>query len=411
MRAQAIARFAGVGFPSTHQEEWRFTDVAPLAREPFTAVTSPGRVSAQDVRGFLGGESSLRLGFVDGVFAAALSATSGLPAGVRRESLAGALERDGDLLARHLGRHAPIERNPFTALSTAFMRDGALVYVPRGVALEEPVYLLFVTTGAAEGRVMHPRNLIVLDREAAATVVETHLALEPSRHFTNAVTEAVVEEGARGRYYRVQREGDEAFHMATTQSHQGRDSAFTSLSVAFGAGLSRHDVGGLLDGTGGHLTLNGLSVLGGQQHVDYHTTVDHAQPHCDSREVFNGIYRDHARGVFNGRILVRPGAQQTDSKQTNNNVLLSRDARADSQPQLEIYADDVKCTHGSTVGPMDPATVFYLRSRGLDAAAAQALLTYGFGADILGRIAAPEVRRRLDAAVRRWMGGDGEAAA
>jgi len=400
LREQAIERFASVGFPSTHEEAWRFTDVAPLAREPFAPVSAPGRVSTQDVRGFLGGESSLRLVFVDGMFAPDLSATSGASAGVRLESLAGALDRDGDLLAAHLGRHAPVERNPFTALSTAFMRDGALVYVPRGVALEEPVYLLFVTTAAAEGRMIHPRNLIVLDREAAATVVETHVALEPSHHFTNAVTETVMGDGARGRYYRVQRESGGAFHMATSQSHQGRDSTFTSLSVAFGAGLSRHDVGGVLGGTGGQLILNGLSVLTGRQHVDYHTTIDHSQPHCESHELFNGIFGDHARGVFTGRIVVRPGAQQTDSKQTNNNVLLSRDARADSQPQLEIYADDVKCTHGATIGPLDPNALFYLRARGVPAAEARHLLTYGFAADVLSKVDLSDVRDRLDRLVR-----------
>lgn len=400
LREQAIERFAGVGFPSTHQEEWRFTDVAPLAGEPFTPVASPGRASPQDVRGLLGGEAPLRLVFVDGVFAAGLSAKAGLPGGVRLESLAAALDRNGDLLATHLGRHAPLAGNPFTALSTAFMRDGALLYVPRGIELEEPVYLLFVTTAAAAGRVMHPRNLVVVDREAGATVVETHVALEPSRHFTNTVTEVVLGDGARGRYYRIQREDDGAFHMAASQSHQGRDSGFASLSVAFGAGLSRHDVGATLDGPGGQLALNGLSLLGGRQHVDYHTTIDHASPNCESRELFNGIFREQARGVFNGRILVRPGAQQTDSKQTNNNVLLSRDARADSQPQLEIYADDVKCTHGATIGPLDPNALFYLQARGVPGAEARHLLTYGFAADVLSHVDLPDVRDRLDRLVQ-----------
>jgi Fe-S cluster assembly protein SufD len=400
LRQQAIERFADVGFPNTRQEEWRFTDVAPLAREPFSPVGSQGRASAKHVRDLLGGEAPLRLVFVDGLFARALSETARAPAGVRLESLAAALDRDGDLLAAHLGRHAPVARNPFTALSTAFMRDGALVYVPRGVAVEQPIALLFVTTSAAEGRVIYPRNLVVVDAEADATVLETHVALQPSHHFTNAVTEVVLGDGARGRYYRLQRENDGAFHMATSQSHQGQDSTFASLSVAFGAALSRHDVGGVLDGTGGHLALNGLSVLAGRQHVDYHTTIDHARPHCESRELFNGIFRDHARGVFSGRIVVRPGAQQTDSKQTNNNVLLSRDARADSQPQLEIYADDVKCTHGATIGPLDPHALFYLRARGVPADEARQLLTYGFAADVVTRVDRPEVRERLDRLVR-----------
>jgi Fe-S cluster assembly protein SufD len=220
----------------------------------------------------------------------------------------------------------------------------------------------------------------------------------------NAVTEVVLEDGAHLELCREQREGPQSYHIATTQSHQGRDSRFVFTSVALGATLSRHDINAVLDGSGAYLILNGLSVLGQQQHVDYHTTIVHAQPHCESHEYFNGIFDGESHGVFNGRIIVRPGAQRTDSKQTNNNLLLSDKARADSQPQLEIYADDVKCTHGSTVGPLDPTALFYLRSRGLDAAAARGLLTYGFGAEILDRITIPGVRERLDRVIRDRLG-------
>jgi Fe-S cluster assembly protein SufD len=240
---------------------------------------------------------------------------------------------------------------------------------------------------------------VVVEKSGRAVVEEVYLALADARYWTNAVTELVVGDGARLDHSRFQREGQSAFHIATTQSRQGRDSVLESCSVAFGGGLARHDIGALLDGSGASLTLNGLSVLKGRQHVDHHTVIDHAQPHCESHELFNGIFDDQSRGIFNGRIVVRPGAQRTDSKQTNNNLLLSAEARADSQPQLEIYADDVKCTHGATLGPLDDASMFYLRSRGIDVAAARRLLTYGFGADIVNRIRTPSIRQDLDRAL------------
>jgi Fe-S cluster assembly protein SufD len=251
----------------------------------------------------------------------------------------------------------------------------------------------------------HPRTLVVVERGARAVVQETYLTRDSGGGaFTNAVTELVVGDGGRLDHARLQREDKSAYHVATTQSHQGRDSVLESCSVAFGAGLARHDLGAVLGGSGAFLTLNGLSVLDGKQHVDCHTIIDHAQPHCESHEVFNGVFDDHARGIFNGRIVVRPGAQRTDSKQTNNNLLLSADARADSQPQLEIYADDVKCTHGATLGPLDDASMFYLQSRGIDAAAARRMLTYGFGADIVERISNEPVRRQFDLALAERLG-------
>jgi Fe-S cluster assembly protein SufD len=401
LRQAGIERFAAVGFPTTRQEEWRFTDIAPLIQTPFTLPASrKPRVSGEAVENILGGSAGVRLVFVDGAFRSELSVVKDLPSGVKVGSLGDALRQDGGLLAGHLGKYAGIDRNPFTALSAAFLRDGAFVHVARGVSVERPIYLVFLASRAAQGHIIHPRNLVVLEREAQAAVVEMYATLDDAQHLTNAVTEFVLEEGARGAHVRIQREGTNAFHMATSQSHQRKDSRFSSCSLAFGAGLSRHDINAVLDGTGAELLLNGLSVLAGGQHVDYHTTIDHAQPHCESHELFNGILADHARGVFNGRIIVRPGAQQTDSKQSNNNVLLSETARADSQPQLEIYADDVKCTHGATIGPLDPNALFYLKTRGVGAGAAAQLLTYGFAADVVSRIGVPEVRERLDRLVR-----------
>ena len=376
LREKGAARFAEVGFPTTRQEAWRFTDVRAIAGTSYGKGVSRWSIDANGAPGLVVGD----------------------------------LSRAGDIAREHLGRYADLSGNPFTALATAFLEDVQVVSVPARTEVTNPIRLShrLEGTGAVMGT---PRVLIVLGDQARATVIETHDDSGAGASLANSVTEIVLGNGAMLDYVRVQREGTAATHIATTQSHQGRDSVLRSTSIALGAGLSRHDLGAVLAGTGASLTLNGLSVLGGRQHVDYHTTIDHAQPHCESHELFNGVFDQQARGVFNGRIIVRPGAQRTDSKQTNNNLLLSGEARADSQPQLEIYADDVKCTHGATLGPLDRAALFYLRSRGLSAQTAKSLLTYGFAADILTRIANADVRDDLDRAIRGRLGVETLAAA
>ena len=377
LRAGAIARFAEVGFPTTHQEAWRFTSLKQIAETPFA-------------------RGAMRWNHQSGT----------LPAGVRVSSLRVA----GDIAQAHLGKYAETSANAMTALATAFLDDGMVVYVPARTVVPDPIRVA-ASLVAEKGRPMAPaRLLIVLGDEAEATVVESYEDGGSATSFTNAVTEIVLGDGARLDHVRVQREGAGAYHIATTQSHQGRDSVLRSTSIALGGLLSRHDIGAVLAGTGASLILNGLSVLSGHQHVDHHTTIDHARPHCESHELFNGIFDQQSRGVFNGRIIVRPGAQRTDSKQTNNSLLLSEEARADSQPQLEIYADDVKCTHGATLGPLDATALFYLRSRGLGPLEARNLLTYGFGADVLSRIPVSVVREELDGVLRTRL-GMGERAA
>jgi len=267
--------------------------------------------------------------------------------------------------------------------------------------------VVFLSTGRAlsDGPIVsHPRSLVVVEQGARAAVVETYAGLSDGVYWSNAVTEVAVGEGARVEVYRVQQEGPRGLQIATTHSRQERDSYLGLHVLTLGAALARHDINAVLDGPGAELILNGLYLLSGGQHADHHTVIDHAQPHCASHEFFNGVLAERAHGVFNGRIIVRPGAQRTDSKQTNNNLLLSTEARADSQPQLEIYADDVKCTHGSTVGPIDQTQLYYLRSRGLSPEAARSILTYGFGAEILDRMQHPDVRERLDRLVRARLG-------
>lgn len=405
LRQSGIGRFGALGFPTMKQEAWRFTSVASLTASKFELappIPDPRYPGPGDIQPFLLGDAAPhRLVFVNGHFSSSLSDTAGLPPGVQVTNLAAAVASDA-LAREHLGKYVGYGERPFAALNTAFIRDGALVHVPAGVTVDEPIQLLFLTVARGETRIVtHPRTLIVVERQARAAIVETYAGLQDGVYWTNAVTEIAVADGGRVDCYRVQREGPRAYHVAVTEAHQGRDSSVNLHAVAFGATLARHDIAGVLEGTGGSLILNGLYLLGKEQHADHHTTIDHAAPHCESHEYFNGVLDGRSRGVFTGRIIVRPGAQKTDSKQTNNNLLLSTDAHADSQPQLEIYADDVKCTHGSTVGPLDPRALFYLRSRGLDEAHARRLMTYGFAADILGRMEIPALRSQLDEVVRR----------
>jgi Fe-S cluster assembly protein SufD len=372
MRERAIARFAEVGFPTTRLEQWRFTNVQPISETPFELQRAGWEIDP-------------------------------VPAGVSVSTLSSAAATDPDFLRAHLGRYADVATSPFTALSTAFLADGVVIRVAARTVVSDPIRLRWRIPRAVRP-MTHPRLLIVVEREAQAKIVEAYEGEAEGVSLTNSVTEVVLEEGAQLDLCREQREGAHSNHVAASHFHQARDSRLVFTTVALGAGLVRHDIHAVLDGSGAYLILNGLSVLGGHQHVDHHTTIEHAKPHCESHEYFNGVFDGESRGVFNGRIIVRPGAQRTDSKQTNNNLLLSHSARADSQPQLEIYADDVKCTHGSTVGPLDPTALFYLRSRGLGAEEARGLLTYGFGAEILDRIAVPGARERLDSEIRTRLG-------
>lgn len=402
LRGGAIERFQSLGFPNMKQEAWRFTSVAPIAEGSFELAKPPVRVpQLEDIRPFLLFEAGYRLVFVDGFFQPSLST----PFFDDIQNLAHVVTHRQDLVRQHLGKYAATQDRPFSALNTAFVSDGAFVHVPAKTTIAEPIQLLFLSTGG-KPVVTHPRNLVVLEREARASIVETYASSseDGSPYWTNSVTEIVVGDGARVDYHRVQRESPRAYHVATTQTRQGRDSTLNVHAVAFGGALARHDIGSVMAGPGGKLILNGLYLLAGEQHADHHTTIDHAADHCESHEYFNGVLDGKSRGVFTGRIIVRPGAQKTDSKQTNNNLLLSADAHADSQPQLEIYADDVKCTHGSTVGPLDPRALFYLRSRGVGEHEARQLLTYGFAAEILGRMEVASLRAQLDAIVRGRLG-------
>ena len=395
LRRMAIERFATLGFPTLQQEAWRQTNVGAIAQGAF--VRPGGAEPAVDFSRLepLAEGAAARLVFVNGRLSARLSSLGELPAGVIVASLAEALERAPDKVEPWLGQHARFDDHPFVALNTAFLRDGALVWVPRGVVVDKPIHLMFVSTASGgEPIVTFPRNLFVAGENSQVTLVETYVG--EGAYFTCPVTELVAGPASVVDHYKVQLESREAFHVATFQIEAERSCAPSSHSISIGGALVRNDVNAVLDGEGIDCTLNGLYLGEGRQVIDNHMRVEHAKPHCSSHELYKGVLDGAARSVFSGLIHVHPGAQKTDAKQSNRNLLLSANAIANSNPQLEIFADDVKCTHGSTVGQLDADAIFYLRSRGIGQEAARSLLTYAFASDIVERIKVEPVRRDLE---------------
>ncbi|HEX9820133.1 MAG TPA: Fe-S cluster assembly protein SufD [Methylomirabilota bacterium] len=396
LRRRAIDRFGGRGFPTTRDEDWRYTNLAALTTMPFQpAAPSPDGVPAGALeRLALAGAEWPRLVFVDGHYSPKLSTARPLPGDGRVGSLAEAMITDGDLVGLHLGRHVGWDGNVFAALSTAFIQDGAFVCLPAEARGATPIELVFLAT--TPGVVAQPRTLIVAGRHSRLTVVERYVGLTDEAYFTNAVTEVVAGPGATVDHYVLQEQGAEAFHVATLHAALERDSAFATCGATFGARLARTTLTLAFAGEEARGAVNGLYVVGGRQHVDHHVTVDHAVARCASQQLFKGVLDGTARAVFNGRIVVRPDAQKTDAIQTNKHLLLSDGVEVDSKPQLEIFADDVKCTHGAAEGQLAPEALFYLRSRGLEEATARALLTYGFAREVLERVTVEPLRGYLD---------------
>jgi Fe-S cluster assembly protein SufD len=404
LRRTAIERFAERGLPTTRDEEWKYTSIGPIAATTFDlrGDGADEELTGETIAPFCVSPGWTRLVFVNGRYFAKLSTLRSLPRGVRVESLGDTLVADAEMLRPHLIASASAgAADAFAALNTAFWRDGVFVYVPAGVTVAEPVHLLFVATvpGAARAgpaRVDHPRSLIVLEPESRAALVESYVTLAGDASLTNAIADIIVGAGASLDHCRIQLEGQGAFHVGRTQVRQARSSRVASCSVTFGGRLVRNDVHVNLGAEAASCTLSGLFVIGGRQHVDTHTVVDHAAPRATSRQLYKGILDGRARGVFNGRVIVRPGANGTDAHQTNKNLLLSDEVEVDSKPQLEIFADDVKCSHGAADGQVAADAIFYLKSRGLDEAAARALLTFGFASEVLGRIHVEPVRRWIE---------------
>jgi Fe-S cluster assembly protein SufD len=400
MRREAMQRFGAFGFPTPKNEDWHFTSPAPIAEAKLEPMRAPsGTVTRADLAPLLFDRTDWpTLVFVNGHYISSLSTSNGLPSGVRVMSLATALREEPTLVEKYLGQVAKSDTQAlvFTALNTAFARDGAVIHVAQGTELEQPIHLLVVTDEAGTGGVAYPRNLVVLEPNARATVIEQYVSLGGDRYLTNSVTETVIGDGATLRHYRLQRESEQAFHVGHVEARQGRDSHLVSFSFATGAELARINIHTTLSGEGCGATLNGLYMLGGVQTCDHQTRIEHAAPNTYSRELYKGILDGSSHGVFNGKVYVQPEAQKTDGKQTNNTLLLSERARIDTKPQLEIFADDVKCTHGATVGRLDAMAAFYLRSRGITAERTRRLLTYAFAAEVLETIELDALREGLE---------------
>lgn len=402
LRKAAMTRFAEMGFPTTNDEDWRFTNVAPIVKLPFRPVFAYSRgdlnAAALDRYSFAGLKGS-RLVFVDGHFSEELSSIQPQKDGIKISSLAVALNSDSELVEKHLARYAQTDKNAFTDLNTAFFQDGAFIYVPAGQEVPGPVHLLFVSTATEPGATTHPRNLIIAEKNSKLTVIESFVSAADAPYFTNAVIELVVGENAVVEHCKFQDEAPSAYHIAAIHAHLGRSCNFIAHSIATGAKLSRNSITTSLADEGVECVLNGLYLTRDEQLADHHMVVEHARPHCNSHEYYNGILDGRSKGVFHGRILVRPNAQKTDAKQTNKNLLLSDDATIDTKPQLEIYADDVKCTHGATVGQLNDESIFYLRARGIGLETARRMLIHAFAGEIIDRIRYAPAREEMDKVV------------
>jgi Fe-S cluster assembly protein SufD len=399
LRKAGLASFADQGFPTLHDEDWRYTNVAEIARLPFNPVAAPvidSEVTEIARKAEFADVAGHRLVFVDGHYAPELSAVGKSLRGVTIQNLGTALEQDASLLEKYLGRYAKTEGNAFAALNQAFFGDGLFVHVAQGVTVPDPIQILFISSGRQEGATVQPRNLIVAEANSQLTVIEKYLHCGNATYFTNAVSELIAGDNAFVEWVKLQDESPEAFHVATVQGQFGRASRANVHSFALGAKLSRNNIRAKLNGEGLECVLNGLYLTRGEQVADHHMIVEHAQPHCASHEYFNGILDDRSKGVFHGRILVHQAAQKTDAKQTNKNLLLSDDATADTKPQLEIYADDVKCTHGATIGQLNEESIFYLRSRGISTDTARRMLIHAFAGEIIERIRCEPAREELD---------------
>lgn len=398
VREAALARFEAMGFPTTRDEEWKYTNLAPLDGIRFAA---PMAMAAEDLSAdvlapfFFDGDAGSRAVFVNGVFRPELSDVSALPDGLQVMSLGSAMTTHRDLIEPHLTKHADYRESAICALNTALFEDGAFVQIDRGVVTDKPVHLVFVATGGDVPTAVFPRNLVIAEEDSKSRIVVTYAGLWAGMHLTDGVTEIVAKQNAVVDHYQVQRETPDTYHLSTRQVYLMRAGNVSSHTLAFGGKLVRNDINALLDGEGANCMFNGLSVLRESQHVDNHLRVDHAKPHCNSWEFFKGIYDEKSRGVFTGRIIVREDAQKTDAKQSNMNLLLSPAAMIDTKPQLEILADDVKCTHGATVGQLDEEAIFYLRSRGVSEDAARSLLIYAFAGESVGQVRIASLRDKL----------------
>ena len=405
VRGSAMERFEQLGFPSVRDEEWKYTNLATLAKENFVPAVAGDQVSGDFSRFAYPETATAHLVVVNGFLREDLSVKTALENVVVTDLFsAGTDARYNKIVRKYLARNAGYANNGLNALNTAFLQSGVFIWIPKNVELETPIQITFVADASAQNSVSFPRVLIVADENSSATVIEDFVSnSREDRYFTNAIAEVVVKDGARLDHYRLQRESRDAFHVSTTSAELGRSSRYYTTSINLGAKLARHDISVVMDHEGAETAVDGLYLVGADQHTDTHSVIDHRQPHCNSHQLYKGILDDNGRAVFNGKIFVREGAQKTDAQQTNKNLLLSDKARVDTKPQLEIFADDVKCAHGAAVGQIDPEELFYLETRGITPELGRNLLTYGFAEEVIGKIKIESIRSQLDEVVLRQL--------
>lgn len=399
IREAAMGQFQARGFPTTRQENWKYTDVKPIARSAF------GIAEAKPAAGYekqlelarLSGLESHELVFINGRFSVEHSRLQDLPQGVVLEDMSSALNNHSKLVDSIMSNTTLNEQsNPFNILNTAFIHDGVLIHVPDDCSIDKPINLIYLSGYSDNEFSAHPRNLIFLGNGASLTVIENYVGAKDSQYFINTVTDAVLASNAVLTHYKLQQESVESYHIGNFNIYQDRDSQVNSHSISLGGSLVRNDIKVQLDAEGAGVLLNGLYMANGKQHIDNHTLINHLQPHTNSEEHYRGVLNDRGRGVFNGKVVVHKDAQKTDAAQSNANLLLSDKAEIDTKPELEIYADDVKCSHGSTVGQLDKDMMFYLRSRAIDEATAKSILTYAFAEEVIKRIEIEQIRHYLE---------------
>ncbi|HJZ80713.1 MAG TPA: Fe-S cluster assembly protein SufD [Pyrinomonadaceae bacterium] len=405
LRAASFAEFERAGFPTVAQEDWKYTNVSSIAKAKFTpviAANGTGLMRDNGLRPFIYEETrNAALVFVNGIFRRDLSSLEQLPPGLEAVELRDAL---GEALVQQTleRRSGQDNQNSFALLNTALFAGGLFIRIPRGAEIGTPIQLQFISE-PAKGEAppaAFPRVLIIGEANSSATIIESYRASdETASYFTNAVVDLVLADGARIRHYKVQREGAQAAHVASTRAQLGRNASYDTTTINLGGVLSRHDINVTMDHEGASCSLDGLYMVDGSQHTDTHSVIDHRQPHCTSHQLYKGILDGKSRAVFNGKVFVRHGAQQTDAQQTNKNLLLSNEAQVDTKPQLEIFADDVKCTHGAAIGQLDEDEMFYLESRGINPVLAKNMLTYGFAEEVIEKIQIDSIKRELDEAV------------
>lgn len=405
IRENAFERFERTGFPGVQQEEWKYTNVAAIVKSPLVPTLSAAPIGFSESNGlrpFICDETrQSRLVFRNGIFQKELSSRDALPAGVIALDFTEALghSRYAAAIREHFERSGDAD-NGFTALNTALSTNGAFVFIPAGGAVASPIHLLFVSESRnGKAPASFPRVLVIAEENSAATIVESYASPGDDLYMTNAIVDMVLGSGARLEHYKVQRESVSAFHIAATNAVLGPSASYNSTTINLGAALSRHNIDVIMEDEGAECWVDGLYMVDGSQHTDTHSLIDHRRPHCTSHQLYKGILDGKSRAVFNGKVFVRHDAQKTDARQTNKNLLLSNEARVDTKPQLEIFADDVKCAHGAAIGQLAEDELFYLESRGLRPELARNLLTYGFAEEVIEKIKIASIKRELDAAV------------